>query len=214
MGNGGCSQFITCWLCRSFLLTLFPCSSVGSLPWETVLHKLPHLSPSHGLQLFKNCSSVGAFHGVQSFRNRQLQRGSPTGSQALPANCSSVDSSLHGSAGPGRILLQHGLLMGSQPSLGFHLRGVPSTGCWWISVPPWTSMDCKGRACLTMVFITGCRGISALASGAHPHRPSSLTLVSAELYLSCILNPLLWQLLCGNLSPFLSILSQRCYHHH
>jgi len=37
------------------LLTFFPCSSVRSLSWETVLHKLP-------------------------------QRGSPTGSQALPAN--------------------------------------------------------------------------------------------------------------------------------
>jgi len=44
------------------------------------------MSPSHGLQLFTNCPSVGPPHGVQSFRNRLLQRGSPTGSQALPAN--------------------------------------------------------------------------------------------------------------------------------
>ena len=43
-----------------------------------------NMSPSHGLQLFTNCPSVGPFHGVQSFRNRLLQRGSPTGSQALP----------------------------------------------------------------------------------------------------------------------------------
>jgi len=40
------------------------------------------MSPSHGLQLFMNCSSVGPFHGVQSFRNKLLQRGS----QALPAS--------------------------------------------------------------------------------------------------------------------------------
>jgi len=44
------------------------------------------MSPSHGLQLFMNCPSVGPFHRVQSFRNTLLQRGSPTGSQALPAN--------------------------------------------------------------------------------------------------------------------------------
>jgi len=44
------------------------------------------MSPSHGLQLFMNCPSVGPCHGVQSFRNRLLYCGSPTGSQALPAN--------------------------------------------------------------------------------------------------------------------------------
>ena len=33
-----------------------------------------------------NCSTVGLFHGMQSFSNRLLQRGSPMGSQALPAN--------------------------------------------------------------------------------------------------------------------------------
>ncbi|KAK4832711.1 hypothetical protein QYF61_025172 [Mycteria americana] len=52
-----------------------------------------NMSPSHGLQFFTNCSSVGPFRGVQSCRNRLLQRGSPMGSQVLPAN-----------------LLQHGLL--------------------------------------------------------------------------------------------------------
>jgi len=45
MGNGSYGQFITCCLSRSLslrggLLTLFPCSSMGSLPQETVLHKL------------------------------------------------------------------------------------------------------------------------------------------------------------------------------
>jgi len=44
------------------------------------------VSPSHGLQLFTNCPSVGPSHGVQSFRNRLLQHGSPMGSEALPAN--------------------------------------------------------------------------------------------------------------------------------
>ena len=40
MGNGGYSQLITCCLCRSFLLTLCPCSGVVFPPWETVLHEL------------------------------------------------------------------------------------------------------------------------------------------------------------------------------
>jgi len=51
---------------------------------------------------------MGPFHGVQSFRNGLLQCGCPRGSQALPANllqCGLL--SLHGSAGPGRSLLQH-----------------------------------------------------------------------------------------------------------
>jgi len=40
MGNGGCGQFITCCFCYSFLLTVFPCSNVGSHSQQTVLHKL------------------------------------------------------------------------------------------------------------------------------------------------------------------------------
>jgi len=45
-----------------------------------------NVCPSHGLQLFTNCPSVGPSHGVQSFRNRLLQRGSPMGSHTLSAN--------------------------------------------------------------------------------------------------------------------------------
>jgi len=58
------------------------------------------MSPSHRLQLFTNRSSVGLFHGVQSFRNRLLQHGSSTGSQALPANllcCGLLSPWVHGS---------------------------------------------------------------------------------------------------------------------
>jgi len=55
--------------------------------------KFSNMSPSHSLQLFTNCPSMCPSHVVQSFRNRLLQRGSPMGSKALPAN-----------------LLQHGLL--------------------------------------------------------------------------------------------------------
>jgi len=73
-------------------------------PWGKTPHTLPllqregssnrrqfftnfsNMSPSHRLQFLTNCPRVGPSHGMQSFRNRLLQRGSPMGSQALPAN--------------------------------------------------------------------------------------------------------------------------------
>jgi len=71
---------------RGGFLLLFPCSSVGCIPLETVLHELLQHESSHGLQLFTNYSIIGLFQGVQSFRNRVFQHGSPTGSQVLPGN--------------------------------------------------------------------------------------------------------------------------------
>ena len=44
------------------------------------------MDSSHRLQFSMNCPRVGPSHRVPSFRNRVLQRGSPTGPQALPAN--------------------------------------------------------------------------------------------------------------------------------
>jgi len=107
--------------------------------------------------------------------------------------CSGMGSSLHRSIVPGRSLLQRGLPTGSQlPSdIPLLCRGVPSTGCRWISAPLWASMDCRGTTCLTMVFITSCKGrLSAPVSQEPPPPPSSLTLVSAELFFSHHLTPL------------------------
>ena len=107
-----------------------------------------------------------------------------------------------------------GLPTGSQPPLDIHLlwQEVPSTGCRWIFAPPWTTMGCRGIACLTMVFITGCGGISALVPGAPPP-PPSLTLVSAELFLSHHLTPLSRLLFSQQFfSSVLTLLSQRRYH--
>jgi len=143
--------------------------------------------------------------------------GSPRGHKPCQQTCSGVRSSLHWSAGPDKSLLQCGLPMGSQPPSGIHLlwRGVPSTGYRWISAPPWTSMDCRGTACLTMVFIMSCKGrLSALASRVPPPPPSSLTLVPAELFLSHQLTPL--SQLPSHHSfffIFLNVLSQWCCHH-
>ena len=81
-----------------------------------------------------------------------------------------MGSSLHTATGPAKSLLQHRLPTGSQlpsctspcSSLGF------SSSCRWRSAPLWTSMGCRGTACLTMVCSRGCRGISAQVPGAHP----------------------------------------------
>jgi len=144
-----------------------------------------NMSPSHGLQLFINCPSVGPSHGVESFRNRLLQCGSPTGSQALPAN-----------------LLQRGLLSPQvcrscqEPAPAWAPHGVnsllraspcssvgPSMGCRWRSAPLWTSMGCRGS--LThQCLLHRCRGTSTLAPGASPPPPSALALVSAGLFLT------------------------------
>ena len=64
-----------------------------------------NVSPSHGLQFFTNYSSVGP----------------PWGHKSCQQICSSVGSSLHGSAGPARSLLQCGLPTGPQPPSGIHL---------------------------------------------------------------------------------------------
>jgi len=93
------------------------------------------------------------------------------GHKPCQQTCSGVGSSFHRCAGPGRGLLQHRLLMGSQFPSGIHLLwcGVPSTGCRWRSAPPWASVDSRRTTCLTMVFLTSCKGrLSAPASQAPP----------------------------------------------
>ena len=57
-----------------------------------------------------------------------------------------------------------------------------SPGCRWRSAPPWTSVGCRGTACLTMVFPRGCSGISAPAARAPPPLSSSLTWGSAGVF--------------------------------
>jgi len=120
--------------------------------------------------------------------------GPPQCYKSCQQTCSGMGSSLQGSTGPARSLLWHGVpSTGSQLPSGIHLlwRGIPSMGYRWISAPPWTSMGCRWTTCLTMVFITGCKGrLSAPVSRAPPPPPSSLTLVSAELFLSLHLTPL------------------------
>jgi len=176
------------------LLTLCPCSSVRSLSWETVLHKLLqresfpraatlHELPQHGsfprsAVLQEQAAPAWVLHGVTSPARKPAPAWAPlsTGPQVLAGTCSST-----------------GLPTGSQPPSDSHLLqcGVYSMGYRWRSDPLWTSMGCRWTACLTMVFSTSCKGrLSAPASQACPPAPSSLTLVSAELFLSHLLTPL------------------------
>ena len=62
------------------------CPSVGPSHGRLSSTNFSNIGTSHGVKFSMNCPSVGPSHGVQSFRNRLLQRGSPTRSQALPAN--------------------------------------------------------------------------------------------------------------------------------
>jgi len=75
------------------LLILCPCSSMGSLLWDTALHGLLQHGSFPCSAVLHKLPQHGSFPGAQSFRNKLLQHGSPVGSQVLTAN-----------------LLQHGLL--------------------------------------------------------------------------------------------------------
>ena len=165
------------------LITLFPAPAWGPSLRRQSSTNFSNVGPSHRLQFFTNCSSMGPFHSVQSFRNTLLQCGSPVGSQVLPENL------LRGLLSP-QICRSCQEPAPAQGSHGCHsllweptCSGVGSSlGCRWRSAPLWTSLGCRGTACLTMVFPTGCRGISSLAPGGPPPPPSSLTLVFAVLF--------------------------------
>jgi len=73
--------------------------------------------------------------------------------------------------------------LASQPPLGIH--GLQVEICSAVDLH-----ELQGHSLPHLVFSMGCRGISAPACGAHPPPPSSLTLVSAGLFLSHVLNPL------------------------
>ncbi|XP_049649808.1 uncharacterized protein LOC126035336 [Accipiter gentilis] len=172
------------------LITLFPCSSVVSHPRETVLHELLQRGPfpraavlhellQHGsiprcAVLQEHTAPARVPHGVTSpARKPALWAPLSTDPQVLPGACSSAGFPR------GHSLLREPTCSGVGSSTGYR----------WISAPPWTSLDCRGTACLTRVFTTGCRGIFAPAPGASPPPPSSLTLVSAGLFLLHVLTP-------------------------
>jgi len=172
------------------------------------------MSPSHGLQLFMNCPSVGPFHAVQSFRNRLLQCGSPTGSQALPADllwCELLSPQVCRSwQEPAPAQAPHGVTasFGYPPALAWGpFHGLQVDICSTVDLhgvqgdnPPHHGLSSQAG-----------REDSLLWHLEHLFPlPSSLTLVTAELFLSHHLTPLS-QLPSHRrffFFPFLNMLSQ------
>jgi len=150
---------------------------VGSLSWETVLQKLLQRGsfPRYAV-LQEQAVLAWVPHGVTSPASKPAPAWAP------------LSHWVHRSwqePAPAQALYRVSLLQASTcSSMG------SSMGCRCISVPLWTSMGCRSTACLTIDFITGCRGkVSAPVPGASLP-PPSLILVSAELFLLCSLTPL------------------------
>jgi len=135
-------------LCRSFflrggLLTLCPCSSVGSHPLETVPHELPQRgSLPCGAVLQEQAAPVCIPHGVTGPVSKPAPPWAPLsmGSHTLPRACSSVGSPR------GHSFLQASTCSGVGSSLGYRWNLL-------LCGPPWAAET----ACLTMVCSTGCR---------------------------------------------------------
>lgn len=68
MENQGCGHFLMLHFYHSFLFTLFPCSSMVSLQWYTVLLNFSNMGPSDREQFFVNCSSTSAPWVIASAR--------------------------------------------------------------------------------------------------------------------------------------------------
>jgi len=203
-------------LCRSFLLTIFPCSSVESHPWDIVLHELLQ----HGFLL-----PAAVLHKL--LKHRSFPQGAVLQEQTGPAyvphgvtGCARKPAPawgpLHRVTGPTKSLLQHRVSIGSWPPSrhSYLLQHGTVDG---LQVGICSTMDLRGlqgTTCIMMAFIRDYRGFSALAPGAPPPRTSSLILVSAQRFLSHFLTPLSQLLLCSSFFPWLNMLSKRSYHCH
>jgi len=154
----------------SHVVSAAPSSSVGGL--LTLCHcssvgSLPQEAVLHGLL---QCESFSQAAVLQKL----LQRGSLLWGAVLQEQTAPVWAS-------------------HQATAFFRHPPAPTWGPPWAAGgyllhhgPPWAA---GVTICLTVVFSTGCRGISAPVPGAPPPPSSSLTLVSAELFLSHILTP-------------------------
>lgn len=118
MGNCGYGQFITLCVCQSFLLMLFPCSHMESLPQDTVLTTFSHMGPSHRMQFSK------------SFRKCPW---SPTGHRFCLKTCCYTEFSLWATA-PARPLCR--LQLSSR-----HLHLLCREGHWWAQLCAMTSLS-------------------------------------------------------------------------
>jgi len=166
----------------------------------------PVWGPSHGRQFSTNFSNVSPSHRLQFFTNCPSV-GPPWGHKPCQQTCSSVGSSLHGSAGPGRSLLQHEAPHGGhsllQASTCSGVGSLPwSTGGYLLHGPPWTA---GGQPASPLSFITSCKGrVSAPELLQCCCRVVSLTSSHSSLLTSISLQFFFFS--------FLNMLSQRHYH--
>jgi len=186
MGNGGCGQFITHCLCRSFFPHTVP----------LLQHRLQPTRSSH-----PRTSSMWVLHMDCSSSQTAAMQVLSTGCSSSGTYCSNLGPPW-GHRSCQQTVVQCGLLsmrprsfQESAPASASHgvtasFREYPPAPAWdpsrsrWISAPVWTSMGYRGTACVPMVFTVACR--ENLCSGSLSP-PSLLTLVSARLFLSCIL---------------------------
>jgi len=160
------------------LLTLFPCSSVRSLSWETVLYKILQCESFPWAADLHELPQRGPSHKVTSPASKPALAWAPLsmGPQVLAGDCSSVVSPW------GHSLLQE-----------FTCSGVESLpwaagGSLLHHGPPWTA---GGQPASPWSSAQAAREDSLLWHLEYLLLPSSsLTLVSAELFLSCHLTPL------------------------
>lgn len=184
----GCSQFITRHLCRSFDLTFFPCCSMEPFPCKTILYEPLQHDPFPQASVLRNLLQCGSFPPYSVFKEHSPSVWVP---HRIASPASKPTPSLHGSMGPARNLLQHGLSTASKPpsdmSTSSDVRSF--MGCRWISAPPINLHGLQeDQMKHTMVFTTGCREMFALVPEAPLHPPSSLTF--AKLFLSHVLTSL------------------------
>ena len=166
LGNGSCGHSITLCCCRSFSVTLCPCSNVGSLPRDTVPPELilcglptgsssstaPDMGLNHGVHPSgANCSSMGPIQAAALARSPAPVWAPLYGLQLQPGTCSSVvppQASASISAGPPVLLWS------------------PPWAAVWNPAPLWYSMGCRGTACFNSGPHHRPQGTSALVPGA------------------------------------------------
>lgn len=147
------------------LLMLFPCSSIESPLQDTILNTvLQHGSFQWGTVLQEWTASERL--------------------QVMPENlllCGffSMDPSAWNNSSP--TLSLHNLQLQITTTC---FNADSPRGCRWISAPLCSPMGCRAQQpWLTVLLPTGCKRISALGPGATPLPPSTLTSVSAGLFL-------------------------------
>jgi len=165
------------------------------------------VGPSHVLQFFTNCSSTDPFHRMHSFRNGLLQNGAPLVSQVLAENlllCGLL-SMVHSSC-------QETILAWTLHGVTASYRAHPPLPSWstvcWVDISSVVVLHgLQGHSLPHHGLLHRLQGNLYFSTWTPPPPPSSLTLMSAGLFLSHILSPLSQQLLPSSFFPSLDMLS-------